>query len=60
MIFVTVFADMWHALMADVMTVCKDVIESTRQPEKQTYMSLPRPGVSLFSKKTISLYIEMS
>lgn len=49
MIFVTVFADMWHALMADVMTVCKDVIESTRQPEKQTYMSLPRPGVSLFS-----------
>ncbi|XP_046661152.1 alpha-catulin isoform X1 [Homalodisca vitripennis] len=39
-----VFAEMWQSLMTDVTTVCKDVMESTRQPEKQTYMSLPRPG----------------
>ncbi|XP_054277543.1 alpha-catulin isoform X2 [Macrosteles quadrilineatus] len=39
-----VFADMWQALMTDVVNVCKDVIDSLRQPEKQTYMSLPRPG----------------
>ncbi|XP_022186503.2 alpha-catulin isoform X2 [Nilaparvata lugens] len=39
-----VFADMWQALISDVSTICKDVIEGDRQPEKQTYMSLPRPG----------------
>ncbi|XP_075214953.1 alpha-catenin related [Lycorma delicatula] len=39
-----VFADMWQALMTDVSTICKEVMEAERQPEKQTYMSLPRPG----------------
>ncbi|XP_011699844.1 PREDICTED: alpha-catulin-like [Wasmannia auropunctata] len=41
-----VFADMWQWLMTDVTTVAKDVLElSQNRPEKQVYMSLPRPGV---------------
>lgn len=41
-----VFADMWQWLMTDVTTVAKDVLElSQSRPEKQVYMSLPRPGV---------------
>lgn len=44
--FYTVFTDMWQALMNDVGTLCKEVMEANRQPEKQVYMSLPRPGVS--------------
>lgn len=36
---------MWQALTQDVSTVCKEIIEK-QVPEKQTYMSLPRPGVS--------------
>jgi len=40
-----VFADMWQALTQDVSTVCKEIMEK-QIPEKQTYMSLPRPGVS--------------
>ncbi|KAM0737054.1 Alpha-catulin [Formica fusca] len=40
-----VFADMWQWLMTDVTTVAKDVLElSQSRPEKQVYMSLPRPG----------------
>ncbi|XP_067001929.2 alpha-catulin [Anabrus simplex] len=41
-----VFADMWQALMSDVTAVCKETIEQCqgRQPDKQVYMSLPRPG----------------
>ncbi|XP_014476485.1 PREDICTED: alpha-catulin isoform X5 [Dinoponera quadriceps] len=40
-----VFADMWQWLMTDVTTVAKDVLElSQNRPEKQVYMSLPRPG----------------
>ncbi|OXU26604.1 hypothetical protein TSAR_006664 [Trichomalopsis sarcophagae] len=40
-----VFADMWQWLMSDVTTVAKDVLELTQsRPEKQVYMSLPRPG----------------
>lgn len=38
---------MWQWLMSDVTTVAKDVLELTQsRPEKQVYMSLPRPGVS--------------
>jgi len=37
---------MWQWLMTDVTTVAKDVLElSQSRPEKQVYMSLPRPGV---------------
>lgn len=36
---------MWQALTQDVSTVCKEIMEK-QIPEKQTYMSLPRPGVS--------------
>jgi len=37
---------MWQWLMTDVTTVAKDVLElSQNRPEKQVYMSLPRPGV---------------
>lgn len=44
----TVFADMWQWLMTDVTTVAKDVLElSQNRPEKQVYMSLPRPGVCI-------------
>ncbi|XP_053975206.1 alpha-catulin isoform X1 [Hylaeus volcanicus] len=40
-----VFADMWQWLMNDVTTVAKDVLELNQsRPEKQVYMSLPRPG----------------
>ncbi|XP_046630539.1 alpha-catulin isoform X1 [Neodiprion virginianus] len=40
-----VFADMWQWLMSDVTAVAKDVLElSQNRPEKQVYMSLPRPG----------------
>ncbi|XP_028046681.2 alpha-catulin isoform X2 [Monomorium pharaonis] len=40
-----VFADMWQWIMTDVTTVAKDVLElSQNRPEKQVYMSLPRPG----------------
>ncbi|XP_048510696.1 alpha-catulin isoform X3 [Athalia rosae] len=40
-----VFADMWQWLMSDVTAVAKDVLElSQSRPEKQVYMSLPRPG----------------
>ncbi|XP_050460230.1 alpha-catulin isoform X1 [Cataglyphis hispanica] len=40
-----VFADMWQWLMTDVTTVAKDVLELSQcRPEKQVYMSLPRPG----------------
>lgn len=45
---VSVFADMWQWLMTDVTTVAKDVLElSQSRPEKQVYMSLPRPGVRI-------------
>lgn len=45
MLICLVFADMWQALTQDVSTVCKEIMEK-QIPEKQTYMSLPRPGVS--------------
>ena len=42
---------MWQWLMTDVTTVAKDVLElNQNRPEKQVYMSLPRPGVSQFFK----------
>ncbi|KAG8318210.1 Rho protein signal transduction [Homalodisca vitripennis] len=53
-----VFAEMWQSLMTDVTTVCKDVMESTRQPEKQTYMSLPRPGHDLNRLRRLSTIVE--
>ncbi|XP_025830462.1 alpha-catulin isoform X2 [Agrilus planipennis] len=40
-----VFADMFQWLVSDVSAVVKEVLESGQcRPEKQTYMSLPRPG----------------
>lgn len=42
-----VFADMYQWLVSDVTTVVKDVLEASQcRPEKQVYLSLPRPGVS--------------
>jgi hypothetical protein len=42
-----VFADMYQWLVSDVTTIVKDVLEASQaKPEKQVYMSLPRPGVS--------------
>ncbi|XP_031355685.1 alpha-catulin [Photinus pyralis] len=40
-----VFADMYQWLVSDVTSVVKEVIEASQaRPEKQVYMSLPRPG----------------
>ncbi|KAK9497281.1 hypothetical protein O3M35_004629 [Rhynocoris fuscipes] len=39
-----VFTDMWQSLMNDVTNICKDILDAGKVPEKQTYMSLPRPG----------------
>ncbi|KAK9871612.1 hypothetical protein WA026_012992 [Henosepilachna vigintioctopunctata] len=40
-----VFADMYQWLVSDVTTIVKDVLETSQgKPEKQVYMSLPRPG----------------
>lgn len=50
-----VFADMWQALTQDVSTVCKEIMEK-QIPEKQTYMSLPRPGVSISAKARFSRF----
>jgi len=42
-----VFAEMYQWLVSDVTTIVKDVLEASQaKPEKQVYMSLPRPGVS--------------
>ena len=43
-----VFSDCWQALLNDVTNLAKEVSELLRGrvPEKQVYMSLPRPGVS--------------
>lgn len=39
---------MWQALTQDVSMVCKEIMEK-QLPEKQTYMSLPRPGVCIYT-----------
>lgn len=52
---------MWQWLMTDITTVAKDVLDlGQSRPEKQVYMSLPRPGVrdqiffkNLYSKFTV-------
>lgn len=44
-----VFIDMWQWLVSDIMTVSREVLNHAQQlvkPEKQGYLSLPRPGVS--------------
>ena len=50
--FGTVFGDMWLNLVGDVKSLGKDVadqiVADNKPPEKHVYMSLPRPGVSLF------------
>lgn len=43
-----VFTDMYQWLVSDVTTIVKDVLDASQsKPEKQVYMSLPRPGVSI-------------
>lgn len=43
-----VFADMYQWLVSDVTTIVKDVLDASQlKTEKQVYMSLPRPGVSI-------------
>lgn len=39
-----VFADMWQALVSDITSLCKEIMDKERIPDKHTYMSLPRPG----------------
>jgi hypothetical protein len=48
-----VFCEMWSALVNDVRKIARQVAESSCQgkppePDKQVYLSLPRPGVSFF------------
>lgn len=39
---------MYQWLVSDVTSVVKDVLEASQtRPEKQVYMSLPRPGVRI-------------
>lgn len=46
-----VFADMYQWLVSDVTTIVKDVLDSSQtKPEKQVYLSLPRPGVILLAE----------
>ena len=47
---IPVFSDCWQALLNDVTNLAKEVSEllQGRAAEKHVYMSLPRPGVSLF------------
>jgi hypothetical protein len=45
-----VFIDMWQWLVTDIMTVSREVLSHAQKlvkPEKQGYLSLPRPGVSV-------------
>ena len=50
--FFSVFTDMWQWLTTDVTAVAKEVLELCQnRPEKQVYMSLPRPGVSIIKFK---------
>uniref|UniRef100_T1IXC7 Alpha-catulin n=1 Tax=Strigamia maritima TaxID=126957 RepID=T1IXC7_STRMM len=41
-----VFIDVWRSLLVDLVSVTREIGElcSTKMPEKQVYMSLPRPG----------------
>lgn len=40
---------MYQWLVSDVTTVVKDVLDASQtRPEKQVYMSLPRPGVCIY------------
>lgn len=51
-----VFADMWQWLLSDVTSVAKEVLELAQgKPEKQVYLSLPRPGVSIFEFTYVSI-----
>lgn len=45
-----VFIDMWQWLSTDITTISKDILDlaqTSLKPEKQGYLSLPRPGVSI-------------
>lgn len=50
-----VFADMYQWLVSDVTTVVKEVLETSHcRPDKQVYLSLPRPGVCTSRKYVIN------
>ncbi|KRT80186.1 hypothetical protein AMK59_8703, partial [Oryctes borbonicus] len=49
-----VFADMYQWLVSDVTAVVKGVLDASQiKPEKQVYMSLPRPGKHGTTSKTL-------
>ncbi|XP_018903579.1 alpha-catulin isoform X2 [Bemisia tabaci] len=39
-----VFTNMWQSLTTDISSICSEIMEKQKIPEKHTYMSLPRPG----------------
>lgn len=56
------FADMFQWLVSDVTAITKEVTEAIeKRPEKQVYMSLPRPGVrfikSIFQQTYLNKFI---
>lgn len=54
---------MWLNLMGDVKLLTKDIgdqiLQENKPGEKQVYMSLPRPGVSVARIGLYTLYIEL-
>lgn len=56
-----VFADMHQWLVSDVTSVVKEVVEASQaRPDKQVYMSLPRPGVSNISELQYIFFYNLS
>lgn len=46
-----VFMDMWQWLITDIVAISKEILDLARthlKPDKQGYLSLPRPGVRTF------------
>lgn len=55
-----VFMDMWQWLITDIAAISKEILDLAQshiKPDKQGYLSLPRPGVSInYLNKSIFLF----
>jgi hypothetical protein len=57
-----VFMDMWQWLITDIATISKEILDLARthlKPDKQGYLSLPRPGVSCWGKVVVSKWLKV-
>lgn len=55
-----VFMDMWHHMTTDVSGISKEVLDLAQahlKPDKQGYLSLPRPGVRNYTFIYIIIYV---